>query len=848
MASILEAAKELHNAGCSVVPVMADGSKRPAGQWKRFTQGRATHTELNEWFHATSPLGLGVVTGPISNNLEMTEVEAAAAPRLQELANLAQDSGLGDLWARLCTGWLEQSPSGGYHWFYTISDAPVPGNTKIAKDASNHVLAETRGANGFVVTAPSAGTVHPTGLPYVLLTGGPTTTPAITMDEREAFHGILATLGADPVDPHDTLEPSIFSTHHQNAGTGSLFAGLTPGDDYENKTDWAQILEPHGWTLTFARGRTRYWCRPGKKNQISATTGRADDRDRLYVFSSNGAPFETDVPYTKFGAYALLEHGGDHSKAAGELNKTGFGEERRVPVPAAAAAVAPTMPSIVPETSTTDWGPITTAPSASAQPQTDGANALAPIVQLDDHRTTGGTSLAHSDDGNALNLIHDFGHLIRYSPERGRWLAWDGIKWVWQARGGDLVREHAKAVARRMPESDKSTKSHKKSALSAVGISNMLTQAATDPAITVRIDDLDAYPWELNTPGGIINLRTGQLEPNNPEHLHTKVTNHAPDFTADTTVWDTFLTTTFPGNNELIGYMQRLAGYSVVGEVREHVLPFAHGNGGNGKGVFLESIVSILGDYATTTPSGFLMAGPYQNHSTEVARLTGMRWVIGSEINEGDKWDEAKVKQLTGGDRLTARFMRQDDFTFKPTHHLWIMGNYQPAVESGGDSFWRRLRLIPFTHTVPEAAVVEDLQSILANEHGPAVLAWIARGAAQYAANGLQEPDQVKAATREYAQSVDTVARFLEEECITGNDATHLSTPTTVLLRAYQEWCKNNGEHPMEGRAFTTKLNHQGILTGRKAPRVGNMRMYGRVGIIAAQEQLDEHAGDRGGY
>ncbi|WP_404285411.1 phage/plasmid primase, P4 family [Glutamicibacter arilaitensis] len=842
MTSILEAATELHHAGCSVVPVMADGSKRPAGQWKRFTQGHATTTELTEWFNPQSPLGLGIVTGPISGNLEMTEVEAAAAPRLQELADLAHNSGLGDLWTQLCTGWLEQSPSGGYHWFYTIKDDTVPGNTKIAKDHTNQVLAETRGAGGFVITAPSTGGVHPTGLPYVRLSGGPRTIPSITMDEREAFHGILSTLGATPPEPHDTLDPSVFSPHH-HTNNHNAHGGLTPGDDYENKTDWAQILEPHGWTLVFARGRTRYWCRPGKKNQISATTGHADDRDRLYVFSSNGAPFETDTPYTKFGAHSLLKHGGDYSKTASELNKAGYGQERRVqvtPPPAPALVVA-----AVSDTQTaTDWAP---APAtASAAPIT--SNAPAPVVKLDDHRTNGGTSLAHSDDGNALNLVKDFGHLIRYAPERGRWIVWDGIKWVWQERGGNLVREYAKQVARRMPEDDKGTRSHKKSALSAVGITNMLTQASTDPAITVRIDDLDARPWELNTPGGIINLRTGQLEPNNPEHLHTKVTACAPNPNADTTIWDTFLATTFPNNNELTGYMQRLAGYSVVGEVREHVLPFAHGNGGNGKGVFMETIASILGDYATSTPSGFLMAGPYQNHSTEIARLTGMRWVICSEVNEGDRWDEAKVKQLTGGDRLTARFMRQDDFTFKPTHHLWIMGNHQPAVESGGDSFWRRLRLIPFTHTVAEEARVEDLQSILANEHGPAVLAWIARGAAQYAAGGLSEPDQVKAATREYAQSVDTVARFLDEECITGDAATHMSTPTTVLLRAYQEWCKNNGEHPMEGRAFTTKLTHQGILTGRKAPRAGNMRMYGRVGIIATQEQSDPHEGDRGGY
>ena len=218
---------------------------------------------------------------------------------------------------------------------------------------------------------------------------------------------------------------------------------------------------------------------------------------------------------------------------------------------------------------------------------------------------------------------------------------------------------------------------------------------------------------------------------------------------------------------------------------------------------------------------------------------------------EDDRFDEAKVKLLTGGDRLTARFMRQDDFTFGPTHHLWLIGNHQPAVESGGHSFWRRLRLIPFTHTVADENRIEDLQGILAREHGPAVLAWIAAGAAAYAKVGLQEPAGVKAATEDYAHSVDTVGRFLEEECTLhkAEAAQHFATTVSALRSAYDRWCADNGETPLKGRAFQTQLTRNGILTGTKAPRAsGGVRMYGGVTLTSAAAEPDAFDGDRGGW
>lgn len=831
----LHAAQEIEAAGLSVVPVMTDGTKRPVGKWTEYQTLRASRTKLAEWFTNTG-YGVGIVTGTISGNIEMAEVEGRGADRLPEIAQLAADSGMAELWARLCSGWLEQSPSGGWHWFYKIAypeGFKFPGNTKLAKAANKETLAETRSEGGFVVVAPSTGPVHPTGRPWVRVAGGPASIPTITPDEREAFHSILATL--NEYTPEVTQQAFTVTPSDRDP-----LEGTTPGDDYENKTDWADILGPKGWTLVYGHGRTRYWRRPGKTLGLSATTGNAEDRDRLYVFTSS-TEFEQETPYTKFGAYALLNHGGDHAAAASALRKAGHGSE-----PKRALNVLPEAWKQAAGTSLPRANPAPQQP----QPMTDGATALATVHQLDERRPEAGVTLMRSDDGNAQALIDQHGHVLRYCSERGRWLAWNGTVWKWQQTGGGFARELAKDIARLLPEDGVEAKNHKRRALSAKGTSDMLIQAATDPRITVTIDDLDAHPWELNTPGGIIDLRTGQLLPNDPAKLHTMITECAPDFGADDQLWLSFLAQTFP-QQELVDYMQRLVGYSAVGMVREHLLPFAYGSGGNGKGVFLEAIAAVLGDYATTSPNGFLMATNYAPHTTEIARLAGKRMVLCSEVNESDRFDEAKVKQLAGGDTLTARFMRQDDFTFTPTHQLWLMGNHRPAIESGGRSFFRRLRLIPFTHEVPDEHRIEDLQGILAREHGPAVLAWIARGATDYANGGLREPEDVKEATEDYAHSVDTVGRFLEEECTLheGAAAAHLATTVSALRTAYDRWCADNGETTLKGRAFQTQLARHGILTGAKAPRAsGGVRMYGGVTLLSAAAEPDEHDGDRGGW
>ncbi len=828
-----------HANGIRVIPVKADGTKAPA---LRAWQNHETSTaDIEDWFGGLQPrhTAIGIVTGPPSGNLEMVEIEGPYEHEIQTIAQLAQDTGLGELWARLNTGWVEQSPSGGVHWFYRVDGMEVPGNTKLAQAEDRATIAETRGKGGQVVASPTGGHAHDSGRPWARLAGGANTTPTLTADEREQFHTLLGTLDRRPQRSDTTAagKPALTGLLAQleNAHTPQALAdlgGSTPGDDFETKTTWKDLLEPAGWTIAFQRGRTTYWTRPGKNAGISATTGNADDRDRLYVFSSS-TDFPTFEPITKFSAYALLEHGGNHSEAARALRSDGYGEPAKIQHPAAASQ-----------------------PAQQPTHQVQGSNVLAmpaplpkdPAAPL--HLVM--QTLDMTDDSNAMELIRQHGDRLRYDVDRGRWLVWDTHRWATQPGNGGQARELAKSAARKLPDDGPEGASkhlkHKRYTLSDRGTTAMLNTARTDSTILVNSDDLDAHPMELNTPGGIVNLETGKLQPADPARMHTRATTVTPDAGADTHVWDTFLASTFP-EAEVREYVQRLVGHSLLGEVRAHVLPFAYGSGGNGKGVFLETMRAVLGTYAGAAPAGFLMSTGMMQHATELADLQGRRFVICSEVNPTDRFDEAKVKSLTGGDTVKARFMRQDFFEFRPTHSLWLMGNDQPQVDSGGDALWRRLRLIPFTHKVAEEHRIDDLQGILAREHGPAVLAWAIAGAVKYLTDGMKEPDVVKVATENYAEATDTIGRFLDDECVLNPS---LATSVTTIRAAYEEWCRVNGERPIAGRRFAAQLGKHGVLVGRAAPKgAAGLRMYGGIGLASREDEPSEEGrqeGVWGGY
>lgn len=836
-------AQELHAAGIRVIPVKADHSKSPALMgWQKH---ETTPANIDQWFSGDNPhfIAMGAVCGTPSNGLELLEIEGDQLHHLRDLQQHLATQDATETFQRINQGWVEVSPSGGFHWIYRVDwqeqapEAGPAGNTKLAQTTDRHAIAETRGQNGQFVVAPSSGQAHETGQPWQVLSGGPDTIPTITVEERENLHAAFRML-----DQYRTTQdaqhtsPASRPAPTQPSADGSA----PPGTDFDNRTDWKDILTPEGWQIDHVSGDTTYWIRPGKKRGqgISATTGYSDTGDRLYVFTTS-TEFDPEIPYTKFGAHTLLTQGSTSpeafTRAAKKLKDTGYGIE---PHYRSELSDADFLARI--EANSAEWK-AAEKPSQNLPPSPQQPRAASPEENTDDDIET---ILALSDDGNADLLIRKYGDRIRYVTDQARWYVWMGNHWQEQhdTKGG-AAREYVKRIGRAMPD-DKGWAAHKRRTLSAKGTTDALIQAATDPRITITKNDLDNQPWELNTPAGILDLRTGQLSEPDPLKYHTRLTKHAPDFSSPSELWETFLHDTF-GNKDLITYMQRLIGYSAVGEVKENLLPFAHGTGGNGKSVFLEATTDTLGDYATTAPNAFLMASGQGKHTTEIARLSGARMVVCSEVNEHDKFDEAKVKNLTGGDKLTARFLFQNDFTFTPTHQLWLVGNDQPDISSGGNSFWRRVRLIPFTRSfdgpnaTPEnqAKRIPGLQHILANDtHGPKVLAWIAQGAADYHRHGLETPTVVRAATDTYSAEVDTVARFLEDEAElhpNSTDRIEFSTPTRIIRSAYEIWCSSNGERPLAGRKFAAELKTHGILTGRDAPRDALNRYYGGVTLVS---------------
>jgi putative DNA primase/helicase len=237
-----------------------------------------------------------------------------------------------------------------------------------------------------------------------------------------------------------------------------------------------------------------------------------------------------------------------------------------------------------------------------------------------------------------------------------------------------------------------------------------------------------------------------------------------------------------------------------MGAVLEQILPFALGAGANGKSTLLEASMHALGrggsGYAIAASSELLMQRQFTDHPTELAQLHGARLVVCSELSEGARFSEGRVKQLTGRDSIPARYMRGNWFTFEPSHTIWVPGNHRPEVRTGGFAFWRRVRLIPFDRTVPEDRQDRRLGERLAEE-APAVLAWIVRGAVDYHRGGLAEPPAVRAATAAYARNEDTVARFIAECCHLADGQPLVRVATTRLRRAYEQWCQQTGDAPV---------------------------------------------------
>ncbi|HUS53275.1 MAG TPA: phage/plasmid primase, P4 family, partial [Thermohalobaculum sp.] len=286
--------------------------------------------------------------------------------------------------------------------------------------------------------------------------------------------------------------------------------------------------------------------------------------------------------------------------------------------------------------------------------------------------------------------------------------------------------------------------------------------AKSDRRLAATIDQWDADPWVLNTPDGVVDLKTGTIRPHKPDDYATMITATAPG--GDCPRWRKFLDEITGGDADLAAFLQRLAGYSLTGSTREHSLAFLYGTGANGKSVFLGTLAGMLGAYAKTAPIETFTATMTDRHPTDLAMLRGARLVSAQETEEDRRWAESRIKSLTGGDVIAARFMRQDFFEFTPQFKLVIAGNHKPGLRSIDEAIRRRFHLVPFTVTIPPEKRDPDLAEHLKAEW-PAILAWAIEGCLAWQRDGLAPPESVLAATAHYLEGQDAIAAWIDDCC-----------------------------------------------------------------------------------
>jgi putative DNA primase/helicase len=438
-----------------------------------------------------------------------------------------------------------------------------------------------------------------------------------------------------------------------------------------------------------------------------------------------------------------------------------------------------------------------------------------PVVSSDE-------SVWGTEDALALAFTRRYHRDWRYVAAWGRWLVWDGQRWRNEdtLAATDLIRSVCRQTALR---ADDRKVAAKLASSGTVGGVERLARADRRHAATT--DEWDADPWLLNTPGGVVDLKTGRMRANDRADRMTKITTATPR--GECPQWRSFLCDVTGGDQNLQDYLQRMVGYALTGSTREHALFFLYGTGANGKSVFVNTLADILGDYATNAPMDTFMETRTDRHPTDMAGLRGARFVAAIETEQGKRWAESKLKNLTGGDKIAARFMRQDFFEFFPQFKLFVAGNHKPAIRNIDEAMKRRLHLIPFTITVPPEKRDKHLQQkLLAERDG--ILAWALEGCLAWQRLGRLDPPQlVLDATDEYFEAEDALGRWMDERCLRVGTAKSL---TAELFSDWKQWAEAAGEFVGSQKRFADLLLTRGLEKWRNGM---GLRGFQGIGLKA---------------
>lgn len=418
--------------------------------------------------------------------------------------------------------------------------------------------------------------------------------------------------------------------------------------------------------------------------------------------------------------------------------------------------------------------------------------------------------------GNAERLVIQHGEDLLYCHDWKKWLVWDGVRWASDRIG--MVKKKAKETVRTIYNEANGIEDEdrRKSILawaykSEQGkiINSMISLAEVEDGIPVMTEELDSNKYLIACRNGTVDLRTGELRESSRDDRITKCAAVEYLSGSDCPTFLKFLDQIFEGNQDLVDFIQRAIGYTLTGDVSERSLFILWGVGKNGKSTLLEVIQSMMGDYSMRTPTDTLMVqyGGGSGIPNDIARLKGARFVSASESEEGQRLAESKLKDLTGGETISARFMRGEFFDFLPEFKLWLSTNHKPVIRGTDNAIWDRIKLVPFGYRVPDEQMDKSLPNKLQKEL-PGIFQWAIQGCLEWQKNGLGVPDEVTEAVQTYRNDMDDLGIFLEDSCVIDD---FLSVPNKDLFGKYRKWCENNAMKMMSQKRFSQRMIERGF-------------------------------------
>ena len=576
------------------------------------------------------------------------------------------------------------------------------------------------------------------------------------------------------LDPSDFPDIEEAAPEEMRAYSGRI----RPGDDYENEITWEALLEPRGFRKCRDgyRGQT-LWTRPDKKSGASCKTGPGPLGERFYSWSSSIPGIPPNKPLTKFALLAHFDYNGDFKACADALRSKGYGK-------------AEFAPSVVSEM---------------------------PSGELKRFNLT--------DLGNAERFCYIHGPNLRYVSQWGKWAVWDGRRWKIDDTGS-TVYQLAQDVVKGMQREAVDSKDSEAKELgiwafkceSRSRIDNIVALARHQRGIPIVPDDLDQHPYLVNVANGTFDMKTGEKRGHAKEDLLTKLIDIPYNDASECPTWITFLLRCMDDSEELVDFLWRAIGYSLVGTVPgEKCFFFLHGDrGNNGKSTFIETLMDIFGDYACATNTEMLAIqknpGSIPN---DLAQLKAMRFVTAQETADGMRLDEQKIKKITGGDKINARFLHQEFFNFTPQFRLWFSGNHKPVIRGTDDAIWDRVVMIPFAVHIPENERDPELkEKLLAEREG--ILGWMIDGCLEWRKERLKRPALISEAVATYRSEMDVLGEFLSA-CVVADP--NESVGATKLYERYTKWSKDSGEFTVSQRRFGQAMTERG--TGSRKAKSG---------------------------